>query len=65
MLKELAPQWQAARESVPHERRGGDRKRAAGAGPKQRLVFVDRLLVTLVHLPALSHAVTRRGSAAG
>ncbi|MCX5317208.1 transposase [Streptomyces sp. NBC_00154] len=50
LLKELAPRWQAARESALHERRGGDRRRAAGAGPKQRLVFVDRLLVTLVHL---------------
>lgn len=44
LLEELAPRWQAARESALHERRGGDRKRAAGAGPKQRLVFVDRLL---------------------
>lgn len=39
------------------ERRGGDRRRAAGAGPKQRLVFTDRLLVTLVHLRlGLPHA---------
>src|SRR4051812_36891439 len=30
--------------------RGGPRKRAEGAGRKPRLVFVDRLLVTLVHL---------------
>ncbi|MGW7529669.1 transposase family protein [Streptomyces sp. NPDC054783] len=44
MLEELAPRWQAARESALHERRGGDRRRAAGAGPKQCLVFVDRLL---------------------
>ncbi|MGW3463227.1 transposase family protein [Streptomyces olivaceoviridis] len=37
--------------------RVGDRCRAAGAGPKQRLVFVDRLLVTLVHLRlGLPHA---------
>ncbi|MDQ0681135.1 hypothetical protein QFZ56_000098 [Streptomyces achromogenes] len=50
LLEELAPRWQAARESALHERRGGDRRRAAGAGPKQRMVFVDRLLVTLVHL---------------
>ncbi|MEV0639426.1 transposase family protein [Streptomyces sp. NPDC050619] len=49
MLEELAPRWQAARESALRERRGGDRRRAAGAGP-QRLAFVDRLLVTLVHL---------------
>lgn len=47
---ELGPQWQAAREPALRERRGGARRRAAGAGPKQRLVFTDRLLVTLVHL---------------
>ncbi|WP_218108372.1 transposase family protein [Actinacidiphila rubida] len=57
MLEELAPRWQAARESALHERRGGDRRRAAGAGPRQRLVFVDRLLVTLVHLRlGIAHA---------
>ncbi|MFF9569866.1 transposase family protein [Streptomyces sp. NPDC014685] len=50
LLEELAPKWEAARESALHERRGGDRRRAVGAGPKQRLVFTDRLLVTLVHL---------------
>ncbi|WP_371662407.1 transposase family protein [Streptomyces sp. NBC_00280] len=58
LLKEPAPRWQAARESALHDqRRGGDRRRAADAGPKQRLVFVDRLLVTLVHLrPGIPHA---------
>ncbi|MFF2807694.1 transposase family protein [Streptomyces sp. NPDC058000] len=50
LLEELAPKWQAARESALRERRGGDRKRAADAGPKQQLVFADRLLATLVHL---------------
>ncbi|MFH9956001.1 transposase family protein [Streptomyces roseolus] len=57
MLEELAPKWQAARESSLHERRGGDRRRAPGAGPKQRLASPDRLLVTLVHLRlGLPHA---------
>lgn len=57
LLEELAPRWKAARESALRRRRGGDRRRAAGAGPKQRLVFVDRLLVTLVHLRlGLPHA---------
>lgn len=32
------------------ERRGGDRRRAPGAGPKQRLAFTDRLLIALVYL---------------
>ncbi|MFD3873691.1 transposase family protein [Streptomyces sp. NPDC058623] len=50
MLEELAPKWEAARESALRERRGGARRRAAGAGPRQRLLFIDRLLVTLVHL---------------
>ncbi|MFB7574794.1 transposase family protein [Streptomyces sp. NPDC056165] len=57
MLEELAPKWAAARESSLRERRGGDRHRAAGAGRKRRLVFTDRLLVTLVYLRlGLPHA---------
>lgn len=32
------------------ERRRGERRRAAGAGPKHQLVFLDRVLVTLVKL---------------
>lgn len=37
--------------------RGAERRRAAGAGPEPRLVFTDRLLVTLVHLRlGLPHA---------
>ncbi|MCX4545799.1 hypothetical protein [Streptomyces sp. NBC_01565] len=63
MLEEVAPKWAAAREPALHERRGGDRRRAAGAGPKQRLVLTDRVLVTLVHLRlGLTHGVlvTRR-----
>lgn len=57
LLEELAPRWVAARESALHERRGGARKRAGGAGRKQRLVFTDRLVATLVHLRlGLPHA---------
>ena len=38
------------------QRRRGDRRRQAGAGPKYELVFTDRLQVTLVHLRAgLTH----------
>ncbi|WP_371127961.1 transposase family protein [Streptomyces sp. ok210] len=45
------------RESALHDRRGGLRRRAAGAGRKQKPVFTDRLLVTLVHLRhQLQHA---------
>jgi hypothetical protein len=58
LLEELAPKWAAARESALRERRGRQRRRAAGAGRKHKLVFADRLLVTLVHLRhGLPHAV--------
>jgi hypothetical protein len=50
LLEELAPRWESARESALAEQRGGARRRAAGAGRKPKLVFVDRLLVTLVCL---------------
>ncbi|MES5824540.1 transposase family protein [Streptomyces sp. RG80] len=57
LLDDLVPKWAAAHESALRARRGGDRRRTAGAGPKRRLVFVDRLLVTLVHLRlGLPHA---------
>ncbi|MFG2332700.1 transposase family protein [Streptomyces sp. NPDC048604] len=50
LVAELAPEWEAQRESALRERRGGDRRREAGAGSKHRLMFVDRVLVTLAHL---------------
>ncbi|MEY9968785.1 hypothetical protein ABIA33_006872 [Streptacidiphilus sp. MAP12-16] len=57
LIEELASMWQAAHESALHERRGGERRRAAGAGPDHRFVFVDRVLVTLVVLRlGLPHA---------
>lgn len=57
LAAELAARWEARCESGRHERRHGSRKREAGAGPKHELVFVDRLLVTLVHLrTGLTHA---------
>lgn len=37
-------------EGCRHEARGGARKRETGAGARHRLVFVDRLVVTLIHL---------------
>ncbi|MGW2588229.1 helix-turn-helix domain-containing protein [Streptomyces virginiae] len=52
LVAELGPLWhdrhQASLEARP-------RKRAVGAGAKHRLVFIDRLLATLVHL---RHSVT-------
>ncbi|WP_199788158.1 transposase family protein [Streptomyces sp. MspMP-M5] len=50
LVVELAPRWEAARESDRAERRGGLRKRLAGAGRKVKLVFTDRLLATLICL---------------
>nr|ALD83682.1 transposase [Streptomyces sp. CNH365] len=50
LVAELAPRWESRCESGRRERREGDRRRKAGAGPKCELVFTDRLLATLVHL---------------
>ena len=49
-VEELAGRWTAWCEAALRERRGRDRQRAAGAGPDHQLVFVDRVLVTLVYL---------------
>ncbi|MFE7112557.1 transposase family protein [Streptomyces sp. NPDC057575] len=50
LFAELATPWKAARQSGLREARGGERLRAAGAGHKPKLVFCDRLLLTLLHL---------------
>ncbi|MER6375432.1 helix-turn-helix domain-containing protein [Streptomyces mirabilis] len=50
LAAELGARCEARCESARHERRGGVRRREAGDGPKYGLVFVDRLLATLVHL---------------
>ncbi|MFD8525582.1 transposase family protein [Streptomyces capillispiralis] len=50
LIEELAVPWQAGVEGRRHAARGGGRKRAAGAGARHRLVFVDRLVATLIHL---------------
>ena len=52
LVAEVGPLWQAQHEARLASR---PRKRAVGAGAKHRLVFVDRLLATLVHL---RHGVT-------
>ncbi|MFE2214891.1 transposase family protein [Streptomyces canus] len=57
LIEELAGPWAAQRESRLHERRHGERLRAAGAGRRHGLVFVDRVLVALAHLRLdLTHA---------
>jgi hypothetical protein len=51
LIEELADPWQARRESRLRVRRGGrDRLRAEGAGPARELVFIDRVIATLVIL---------------
>ncbi|MFJ1790941.1 transposase family protein [Kitasatospora griseola] len=52
LVAELGPVWQAGCDAELLDR---PRRRAVGAGAKYRLVFVDRLLATLVHL---RHGVT-------
>ncbi len=47
VLAELRPRWQARQDARLADR---PRKRAVGAGARHRLVFIDRLLATLVHL---------------
>jgi hypothetical protein len=52
LVAELGPRWQARQDARLADR---PRKRAVGAGARYRLVFLDRLLATLVHL---RHGVT-------
>jgi hypothetical protein len=47
LVAELGPRWQARQDARLADR---PRRRAVGAGARHRLVFVDRLLATLVHL---------------
>jgi hypothetical protein len=57
LIEELAPYWEARCESERRKRRDGARQREIGADPKCELVFIDRVLVTLVHLrTGLTHA---------
>ncbi|MFE5833739.1 transposase family protein [Streptomyces sp. NPDC056508] len=50
LVEELSGPWQAVVEGRRHKARGGGGKREAGAGARHRLVFVDRLVATLIHL---------------
>ena len=52
LVAELGPRWQAHQEARLADR---PRRRAVGADARHRLVFLDRLLATLVHL---RHGVT-------
>ena len=50
LVQELAVPWTAAEEDRLLERRGHERKRAAGAGPDHDLPFTDRVIAALVYL---------------
>jgi hypothetical protein len=50
LVEELAVPRQADLEGRCHAARGGARKRAAGTGARHQLVFIDRLVATLIHL---------------
>ncbi|MFD5721565.1 transposase family protein [Streptomyces sp. NPDC127036] len=50
LVAELARPWLVGVEGRRHQVRGGARKRAPGAGARYQLVFVDRLVATLIHL---------------
>ncbi len=52
LVAELGPRWRACQDARLADR---PRQRAVGAGARYRLVFIDRLLATLVHL---RHGVT-------
>jgi hypothetical protein len=49
-IAELADPWTAQHQATLAHRRGHPRRRAAGAGPHQRLVLCDRVLATLIVL---------------
>jgi hypothetical protein len=50
LIAGLADPWTAAQQGALAQRRGHPRQRAAGAGPKDRLGFTDRVVATLVVL---------------
>lgn len=50
LVSELQPRYTTAREDRLHQQRGRPRLRRPGAGARPRLVFTDRLVITLVHL---------------
>jgi hypothetical protein len=53
MIAELAGPQEAPREQARHQRRGTERRRAAGAGPRPGLTRADRILATVLYLRKL------------
>nr|WP_267894052.1 ISAzo13 family transposase [Streptomyces pluripotens] len=50
VLNDLIPALAEQRERLRHERRGGERRRARGAGAKDKLSDADRILATVLYL---------------
>jgi len=53
LVAELAGPQKAQREQSRHQRRGTERRRAAGAGPRPKLTNADRILATVLYLRRL------------
>ena len=53
LIAELAGPQEAQREQARHRRRGTERRRAAGAGPRAKLTNADRILATVLYLRRL------------
>ena len=53
LIAELAGPQEAQREQGRHQRRGAERRRAAGAGPHPKLTSADRILATVLYLRRL------------
>ena len=53
LIAELAAPQEAQREQARSRRRGAERRRAAGAGPRPRLTDADRILATALYLRKL------------
>ena len=53
LTAELAGPQEAQREQARHQRRGTERRRAAGAGPRPKLTNADRILATVLYLRRL------------
>jgi hypothetical protein len=53
LIAERAEPQEAQREQARHQRRGTERRRAAGAGPRPKLISADKILATVLYLRRL------------
>ncbi len=53
LIADLAGPQETQREQARRQRRGAERRRAAGAGPRPRLIDADRVLATVLYLRKL------------